>query len=203
MPVLRHPKHEAVAQALFAGQTAEQASEAAGYPTGASSFAPNARKRVQREDIQARVAELRAAFVAADEERASIALGYLLARIYEDLQYNVDDYLSPPDKHGMRYFDISRAPRNVLGRLSELAIEPSEHGTKIKVKGIDRIGLIRTAAELQGFIKSKHELTGKDGGPIEASAELSENEMLRRIAFVFHNFQAALARPSGPPSNGG
>jgi len=57
MPVLRNARHEIVAQELAAGKTAVEASRIAGYPDG-SSFAPNARRRIQRADIRARIAEL-------------------------------------------------------------------------------------------------------------------------------------------------
>lgn len=59
MPPLRDPAHERVAQALAAMKTPVQASREAGYKDG-TSFAPNARKRAQRKDIRARVAELQA-----------------------------------------------------------------------------------------------------------------------------------------------
>lgn len=58
MAVLKDRRHECVAQALFCMKTPEEASHEAGYDHKASSFAPNARKRAQREDIKGRVAEL-------------------------------------------------------------------------------------------------------------------------------------------------
>lgn len=50
---------EVVAQAIAAGKSPVEASEAAGYPKG-SSFAANARKRAQRADVRARVREIQA-----------------------------------------------------------------------------------------------------------------------------------------------
>lgn len=182
--MLRNPRHEAVAQALFAGQKPEQASEAAGYDVKASSFAPNARKRAQRADIRARVEQLRAGYVAKDVAAAGVSLDYMLTRLRDDLEFNVDDYLAPV-KRGQRRFAIGETPRKILGRLSELTIEPGRFGVKTKVKGHDPIALMRLAAELQGFIRSKTELTGRDGGPIETAAVMaSENELFRRIAFA-------------------
>jgi hypothetical protein len=58
MPVLGNPRHERVAQLLAAGCSAEDASAQAGYDIRTSSFAPNARKRAQRRDIQTRRKEL-------------------------------------------------------------------------------------------------------------------------------------------------
>jgi hypothetical protein len=57
MGVLNNPKHEKVAQELAKFKSPVEASQAAGYPPG-SSFAANARKRVQRPDIRARVKEI-------------------------------------------------------------------------------------------------------------------------------------------------
>jgi|SRR5581483_5392304 len=48
---------EVFAQALAAGHSPVEAARAAKYPNG-SSFAANARKRAQRKDVKARVAEL-------------------------------------------------------------------------------------------------------------------------------------------------
>ena len=166
MPALRNPKHEKVALALFAGQSDEDSSAAAGYDTKASSFAANARKRAQRHGIPERVAELRAEHAAKDEEGASLTLDYMLTKIRGHLEFNVDDYLGPPDEHGRRSFDIGRVPRHKLARLSELALEPSKYGIKTKVKGSDPVSLMMLAARLQGMLTDKHELTGKDGAPL-------------------------------------
>lgn len=67
MPALRDPRLEKFVvefaarwlKGVRSGQAAAEAAEAAGYPkTSAKSFAPNARKRLQRDDVQARLAEL-------------------------------------------------------------------------------------------------------------------------------------------------
>jgi hypothetical protein len=59
MAALRDRRHEKVAQLLAVMTPYEQASREAGYKDG-SSFRDNARKRAQRPDIKARVAELQA-----------------------------------------------------------------------------------------------------------------------------------------------
>lgn len=59
MAALRDRRHEKVAQLLAVMKSAEEASREAGYKDG-SSFADNARKRANRPDIKARVAELQA-----------------------------------------------------------------------------------------------------------------------------------------------
>lgn len=57
MGVLANPQHETVAQELARGKSPTEASQIAGYQAG-SSFAPNARKRAQRDDIKQRVHEI-------------------------------------------------------------------------------------------------------------------------------------------------
>ena len=166
MPGLRNPKHQRVALALFAGQTPEQASAAAGYDSMASSFAPNARKRAQRPDIRREVARLQAERNAKEEAGAGIGLEYLLAKIKTNLEFNLDDYLGPVDERGMRHFDLGKVPRDILGRLGDLAIEPGKYGTKIRLSGRDPAALMMLAARLQGLIKDRHELQGADGGPV-------------------------------------
>lgn len=173
MPALRNPKHEKVALALFAGQDNDGASAAAGYDAKASSFSANANKRAQRHGIPERVAELRAPKDAADIERAEIKKEWLLAQTYDGLQFNIDDYLGPANKHGFREFKLD-APRHILGRLAELSIGHGQYGSTIKIKGNDKLGLMRFAAELQGFLKQKHEHAGPDGGPMSVINKIEQ-----------------------------
>ncbi len=51
----------------------------------------------------------------------------------------------------------------------------------------------RLIADMGGVLKQKHELTGKDGGPIETAGGVSTLEIGRRIAFVLN--QAADMTP--------
>lgn len=77
MSVLRNPKHEQIAQALWSGASAEDASRQAGYREGSpKSYAANARKRAQRHGIPKRVAELQEQ----DRKSREITLEYLTAK---------------------------------------------------------------------------------------------------------------------------
>jgi hypothetical protein len=60
MPRLRDPRLEVFARELAASFSAVQAGQTAGYPAARNpkTFAANCRKRAQRKDIRARVAEL-------------------------------------------------------------------------------------------------------------------------------------------------
>lgn len=176
MPALRNRQHEIVAQELAAGRSAEEASATAGYPAG-SSFAANARKRAQREDIKARVMEIRAPAIERSAEGAGLSCEYMLARLRHLSDFNVEDYLSRPDRRGRRFFDIGRVPREVLGRLAELQLDETTQGggkrrkrvvLRTKLKGHDPVAIFTLAARLQGLIKDKTALTNPDGdGPAE------------------------------------
>lgn len=63
MGLLPNRQLERVAQELARMASAEKASEEAGYDTGKSSFASNARKRACRDDVKARVRELQQASI--------------------------------------------------------------------------------------------------------------------------------------------
>ena len=57
MGILADPRHEIVAQELARGKSPAEASRTAGYRPG-TSFASNARKRAQRDDIKRRIHEI-------------------------------------------------------------------------------------------------------------------------------------------------
>lgn len=52
-----------------------------------------------------------------------------------------------------------------------------------KYKLSDRLSAVNTALKMFGKLSDKHEITGKDGGPIQTE-ELSPNDIARRIAFA-------------------
>ena len=176
MGVLRDPRLELFARELTAAlndavppsQAAELAGEAAGYPIGRvyKTFAANCRKRAQREDVQARVAELRAPGIERAEQGLGITAEYLLAKLDNLTNFNVEDYLSAPKKRGRtRFLDISETPRHVLGRLSEVSQEATETRERkslirTKVKGYNVIEGIKLMAQIKGLMApERRELT--------------------------------------------
>ena len=52
-----------------------------------------------------------------------------------------------------------------------------------KFKISDKKGALDSIAKMMGYMVDKHEVTGKDGGPIETN-ELSDTEAARRLAFI-------------------
>lgn len=166
MPVLRDPSLELFAQELALALSegvapsaaAVRASERASYPASVSveTFAANSRKRAQRADVRRRVAELRLPGIRRAEEAIGITTEYLLAKLDNLTNYNIDDYLGPPDKKGNRYFDIGRVPRDVLGRIAELSQETVEGRKRTllrtKIKGYGVIDGIRLMAQIKGLM---------------------------------------------------
>lgn len=156
MPILRNQRLETVAQELACGHSPDEASRIAGYDQRASSFSPNARKRAARKDVQARLAEIRAPGVHA----AEVTTEWMLTKLREFAEYNIDDYLTPPDARGQRFIDISRAPRALLARLSELQQDVTETGKRrrrvtlrrTKIRGYNAIEAIALMAKIKGAI---------------------------------------------------
>jgi hypothetical protein len=181
MPALWNAKLEIVAQELAAGKKPEAASRIAGYPTKAKAFAANARKRAVREDVLARIEELRAPGIKAAEESLGITTEYLLAKLDNITNYNIDDYLTAPNKQGTRFLDVSFCPRDLLSRIAELNQEVSGGKRKLlrtKIKGYSVIDGIRLMAQIKGLLKAeKVALTNPDGdGPARVEVTWKEPE---------------------------
>jgi len=87
---LRDPRHEMVAREMALGKSAVEACEIAGYPAG-SSFGPNARKRAQRLDIKARIAELQAPIEAWAKQANAVTRERLLCGLHRIIDLNIDD----------------------------------------------------------------------------------------------------------------
>lgn len=210
MPTLRDPRLDLFARELAAAlnngvqpsEAAVQAGREAKYPAAKkpATFAANCRKRAQRKDVQARVAELRAPGIKRAEEAIGITTEYLLAKLDNLTNYNVDDYLTQPDRKGRRFLDIGKVPREVLGRLAELSQDVSfEEGGKdsgskktrrtilrTKIKGYGVIDGIRLMAQIKGLMApEKRDLT------IHATDQMTDDELARI---------AAGGGPSDPPA---
>lgn len=157
MPALTNRRHEIVAQELAVGKHYEEASRAPGddgkpvYDPNASSYKANARKRAQHPDIRRRVAELQALGAARAEEGIGVTLEYVLAKLAAIAEYNIDDYLTPPDALGHRHIDVAKAPRELLARIAELVQEDAGGGVRrSKIKGYDKIAALALMAKILG-----------------------------------------------------
>ena len=206
MPILTDPRRELFARELAlrlnAGMAADQAASeaglAAGYPVGkrVTTFAANCRKRAQRADVKARMAELREPGIFKAESAVAITTEYLLAKLDNLTSFNIDDYLLQTDQQGRRILDVSKAPRKVLARLSELSQETfkSRRGRstlhRTKLKGYNVIDGIRLMAQIKGLMApEKRDLT------IHATDQMTDDELARIAA---GGSPGAAAAPGNP-----
>lgn len=156
MPALWNRRHEIVARELAAGKHYLEASAALGddgkpvYDPNASSFKANARKRAQHPDIRRRVAELQALGVERAEQGIGVTIEYVLEKLCQIAEYNIDDYLTPPDQFGHRHIDVARAPRELLARLNELTQENAGGVLRTKIRGYDKIAALALMAKILG-----------------------------------------------------
>jgi len=121
--------------------------------------ATNARRQANRKDVSARVLELNQRAADLAEVDAAWCVLELKRRV---ANFNLDDYLAPPAADGTRYFDISRASREQLGRLAELSMEdetvlggegePDRRIRKTRLKPYDAAGVIGLIARIQGCL---------------------------------------------------
>ncbi len=209
MGVLKNFLHERFCQALhqrlWAGEKQSQARLAAyretmyrGKNPDDEALKPNTRRLCQRKEVAARLTELaeRSATLAA------IEAGWIIIQAKDMLddidRYNVDDFLTPPDESigGHRRLDISRASREQLARLTELAIEPGKYGTKIKIKGPDRYSakpaILALIARVGGYeAPKKISPTDRDGN------DLSLGDLVNAsMAIVLERRQRAGTQPA-------
>jgi hypothetical protein len=139
---LSNPRLEHFAQLVFAGKSADDAARGAGYPDG-TSFSSNARKRSQRRDVRARVAELQARTA----EAAVVDKTFILLALKDLLEFNLVDYLDPQGKRG-RTIDIDNCTPEQLYRLQEIA---RDRKGALKLKGYDKVAILALLAKTAGI----------------------------------------------------
>lgn len=127
---------EVFAQALAAGNTPVEAAKIAKYRRG-SSFAHNARKKAQRKDVKARVAELQKPalekIAAQIEANVEWATAYLIDVVERAKASGVKT------EHGIRATEV-------LGKMfGWMAPEKTEHSGAVQVERIERVIVEHTA----------------------------------------------------------
>jgi phage terminase small subunit len=114
----------------------------------------NSSRMARRPEITRRVREIQSAAAAL----AEIDAAWLLLKAKRLAEFNVDDFLTAPNEAGVRYFDISKASREQLAAVAELAIEESTEGrgeaavdirrTRIKGQQLPALQLIAQVLKL-------------------------------------------------------
>jgi hypothetical protein len=195
MGALGNPKHERFCQEVHkriwaGGAVSDSRTEAyklVGFDSSDTCVADNARKLANRKDVKARLAEL-AEYAA---KLAGIDAAWGMVKLRQLVEFNLDDFLSPPDAMGYRYFDLSEVPSEKIGLLAELSLEqvheagatkddPGREIRKVRLKGSDRISALSLMAKIGGWeAPVRKEITGAGGGPIETRelGALSDEEL--------------------------
>src|ERR1700722_8688298 len=118
MPVLKNAKHERFAQEVAKGKTGIEAYVAAGY----SPDVGNAGRLTKNDRIRTRIDEILTNGAKRAEIDVAWAMGELKRMFGEARDFNLDDYLGPPDDEGNRYYDLSLVPREKLALLTEMTL---------------------------------------------------------------------------------
>lgn len=135
-------------------------------------IAPDVRRLRNRKEVKARLAEL-ADYAA---KMAGIDAGWAMLQLKARVaDFNLDDYLTLRGDGFQRFFDISSASREQLGKLSELTIEEEivdagedtmRKVRKIKLKPYDPASIIGLMARMAGWeapkkIAAEHDVTDR------------------------------------------
>lgn len=86
---------------------------------------------------------------------------------------NMLDYAEIQDD-GLAVVDLSKLTRDQAAAISEMTVEDREVegrriGNKVKIKLVDKRGALVDLGKHLGMFPNRHELTGKDGGPVALS----------------------------------
>ena len=166
MGILGNPDHERFCQTahkrIWSGEKHVAAYQAAycetiyqgDDPTNPAVVA-NVRKLRNRKDVKARLAEL----AEYSGRLAGIDASWALLKLKTLADFNVDDYLTPPDANGLRLFNVGGATPEQMSRLIELTMEEFTEGhgeaaigvRKTKIKGHDPIAALTLMARIAGW----------------------------------------------------
>lgn len=217
MGVLVNPDHERFCQEVHRRILAREArgqARTAAYrehiyrattapPATDDQLAANARRLAGQKQIRERLAELAdfaAKLAGIDASWAMVELKSLLADVRG---FNLDDYLGPPDEDGNRYYDLSKVPRDTLGRLTEYSIESStvfvgegedkepREIRKVRLKGPSKtpeaVAILALMARIQGWEAPKKiaPTNAAGDGPAEVNLNTTDEDRTRALqAFI-------------------
>lgn len=187
MPVLKNARHEALAQALAKGKTADDAYQLAGFKPNRG----NATRLKANESIRARVDEI----VGKVNERVIDKLAITKERVaaelakiaFLDIREAVRWGKSPLDtesenasSNGLGIYPVELVPSDQISDEAAAAVsEVSLTQTGVKIKMHDKRAALMDLAKLMGFVVEKQEHTGPDGGPIQTETK-TWREVLRQ-----------------------
>jgi len=168
MPVLKNQRHEAFAQALAKGATADEAYATAGYRPDRG----NASRLTANDSVRSRVDEI--------QGKAAAKVGVSIERVLDELARigfaNMADYMKA-GSDGDPYLDFSELTRDQAAALVEVTVEDFKDGRgedardvrRVKFKLGDKISALEKIGKHLGMFKDRVEHTGVNGGPIEVA----------------------------------
>lgn len=171
MPALANAKHEKFAQALAKGVPSYQAYVDAGYSYNEG----NASRLKSNEKVQARVQELLDKGAAKAEVSIARVLEELSHIAFADIRNAVKWGVSPndvssenADPNSLGIYPVRLIPSEKIDDSAAKAVaEVSLTAQGVKVKMHDKLSALDKLAKHLGMFVERHEVTGKDGKPIE------------------------------------
>lgn len=175
MPVLPNARHERFAQELAKGKTATEAYESAGYKANEG----NAGRLNRNEQVMTRVSEL----LSGAADRTEITIARVLEELAKVGFANAGDYFEwGPD--GITVKDQDTLTPEQQAAVAEVSQTISDKGGTIRVKLHDKLGALEKLGKHLGMFVDKHEVTGKDGGPIQHDV-VTREAIEREISDLF------------------
>jgi len=195
MPALANAKHEAFARAIVAGRSGRDAYCGAGFkPSNDNTADACASRLLATAKVAARVAELKAEVAAQVVSARVMDLTEVLEELSKLGRASIHNYIAAGGDYSD---DVIAALRDLkpehAAAVQELTVETYMDGggedarevKRVKLKLHDKRGPL---SELRRhFEPDRHELTGKDGKPIQTEQTgepMGELELARRLAFV-------------------
>lgn len=208
---LRNAKHEAVLQHYF-GDPARVGFKAylAVYPNSSDGAAKTAFSRLRKNaEFEARLKFLDAAITERVVDDSVMSAQEVLQELSKLGRSSIKKVIVNGDTTSELVDSVLGLPDAHAATVKSLTVESYMEGSgddarevkRVKIELHDKRGPLRDLAQHYSLLTEKHELTGKDGGPIEtAPVELSELELARRIAFALEQGARSATKARKPES---
>lgn len=176
------PKQELFVEEYLVDLNAKQAAIRAGYSKKSAEVIGHG--LLKKSLVAAAVSARRAKLV----EKTRVTQERILAEYAKIGFSDVRKLLGP----GGELLDPQEWDDDIAGAVSSLEVvsrgNEDEDGNRVpehvhKIKTWDKTNALEKMAKHLGMFVERHELTGKDGGPIET--KLTDLELARRVAFIF------------------
>lgn len=140
--------------------------------------------------VRARIAELQERAM----RRHDVTIDGIVGELAKIGFANMQDFMVVGDD-GLPKLDWSMLTRDQAAALTEVTVDQikrsegeavSSHVERVRFKIGDKRGALVDLGKHLGMFVDKHEVTGKDGGPIE-TAQVEDKDVAMRIAFILES----------------